>query len=240
MIEKIFIFLTAFLPVAVLLIYIYETDHYKREPLKWLFGAFLAGLLAAGLTLLAGYPMFGSGLYSFQPFSFSECLKEGFLSQAIPSEVAKFIMLWLLVHMNRYYDEYVDSIVYSTCIALGFVGINNAYFLFHTEQWVEYGLAHALFLVPFHFAYGAVMGYVYGFSRKKKNHKWVSWFLALVVAIIIDGFASAVLMSIDLPFDRMPLFPILVALSYGLLYCLTKFGIKHMLKKDLQEMIENN
>ena len=240
MIEKIFICLTAILPIAVLLVFIYETDRYKREPLKWLIVAFLCGIVAAGLTFLAGYPLFGSSLYSFRSFFFTRYLREGFLSQAIPSEVAKFIMLWILLHVNKHYDEFVDSIVYSTCIAMGFVGINNAYFLFHSQEWVEYGLVRAIVLVPFHFAFGAVMGYIYGISRLMEKNKWITWLLALLVAIVVDGFVSAVLMSFDMSFDDMPMFPILVLLSYIILYLLTKQGIKHLLIEDFLEKSESN
>ena len=245
MIEKIFICLTAILPVAVLLVFIYEADRYKREPLKWLTAAFLCGIVAAGLTFLVGYPLFETGLYSpsqSDDFTndFTNYLREGFRSQAIPSEVAKFIMLWILLHVNKHYDEFVDSIVYSTCIAMGFVGINNAYFLFHSQEWVEYGLVRAIVLVPFHFAFGAVMGYIYGISRLMGKNKWITWLLALLVAIVVDGFVSAVLMSFDMSFDDMPMFPILVLLSYIILYLLTKQGIKHLLIEDFLEKSESN
>ena len=232
--------MTTFLPVAVLLVFIYEADRYKRELLKWLTVAFLCGIVAAGLTFLAGYPVFGFGLSSFRSISFVRYLREGFLSQAIPSEVAKFIMFWILLHVNKHYDEFVDSIVYSTCIAMGFVGINNAYFLFRSEEWVEYGLVHATVLVPSHFAFGAVMGYIYGLSRLMKTHKWFPWLLALVVVIIIDGFVSALLMSIDMSLNDMPMFPILVILSYIILYWLTKLGIRHMLIEDLLAKSESS
>lgn len=241
MIEKIFICLTAILPVAVLLVFIYEADRYKREPLKWLTAAFLCGIVAAGLTFLVGYPMFETGLYSpSRSNEFTKYLREGFRSQAIPSEVAKFIMLWILLHVNKHYDEFVDSIVYSTCIAMGFVGINNAYFLFHSQEWVEYGLVRAIVLVPFHFAFGAVMGYIYGISRLMGKNKWITWLLALLVAIVVDGFVSAVLMSFDMSFDDMPMFPILVLLSYIILYLLTKQGIKHLLIEDYLEKSESD
>ena len=235
MIEKLFIFLVAILPVAVLFEFIYVSDRYKCEPKKWLLAAFVFGILAAGVTWLAGFPTNGSGLYDNKPLNFIECLKNGFLLQAIPSELAKFMMLFLLLHINKYYDEHIDSIVYSCCIALGFIGINNAYCLFTIDDWFSYGLVNALVLVPFHFAFGAIMGYLYGYSGFSENNKWTAWLFALVVTIVIDGIASAILMSFDLTINEMPLFAIYVIAIYIILYLLTKWGISHMLEEDREE-----
>ena len=236
MIETIFIGLIAILPVAILFEFIYISDHYKKEPLKWLLAAFILGIIAAGVTDFAGFPTYGSGLFDNKPLNFIDCLRNGFLLQAIPSELAKFVMLFLLLHINKHYDEHVDSIVYSCCIALGFIGINNAYYLFNTENWLSYGNVHGLVLIPFHFGYGALLGYLYGYSTFSESNKWATWIQALVFTIIIDGLSSTVLMSFDLTFDKISLFPLYVVLVYVLLFWITRWGISHMLEEDKDDM----
>jgi hypothetical protein len=115
--------------------------------------------------------------------------------------------------------------------------VNNLYYLFSVDNWLAYGLVYAVILVPFHFAYGAVMGYFYDFSRSIKSYQWVSWIVALVISIIVDGFASSVLMALDLPIDRMRLFPIFVIGAYLVLFFFTRWGIRHLLEEDRAELL---
>ena len=52
--------------------------------------------------------------------TFVEAVGDAFLLAAIPEEVAKLFMLWLLLRKNPFFDEHFDGIVYAVCVGLGF------------------------------------------------------------------------------------------------------------------------
>ena len=106
--------LSALTPVFVALWYIYKKDSVQPEPPKWLLIAFLFGILSAILSFGFSVPtnmLLGIELdenaYSSIPAAFADA----FILASIPEELAKFIMLWLLIRMNPYFDERFDGIV---------------------------------------------------------------------------------------------------------------------------------
>lgn len=233
--DRTFAILTVLLPVAVLFLYIYDCDRYKKEPFWWLFAAFLLGVVAACVTAYLGYPMFRTGLYDDLFINFGECLQKGFMQHAIPAEIAKFVMLWLLLHVNKHYDEHIDSIVYSTCIALGYVGAYNLYYFLDSGISINEGMAYTIFLIPIHFCYGAIMGWLYGLSRLSHDNL-LAWFLSLIVTIFVDGFTSGVLLSVNLSIDNHLFLPLYFLIAAIALYLLTHWGINHLLEEDESEM----
>ena len=48
--------------------------------------------------------------------SIFDAFADAFLLAAIPEELAKLIMLWLLLRKNPHFDEKFDGIVYAVCI----------------------------------------------------------------------------------------------------------------------------
>ena len=70
-------------------------------------------------------------------------------------------MLWLFLRNNRYYDEYLDGIVYAACVGLGFAGAENILYLLQSEDWVLTGIVRSVTAVPAHFAMACAMGYFY-------------------------------------------------------------------------------
>ena len=60
--------------------------------------------------------------------SFAEAVGDAFFLAAIPEEVAKLFMLWLLLRKNPFFDEHFDGIVYAVCVGLGFAGFENCSF----------------------------------------------------------------------------------------------------------------
>lgn len=92
----------------------------------------------------------------------SGAFTDAFIMAAIPEELAKFVMLWLLLRNNPYFDEHFDGIVYAVCIGMGFAGFENVLYLFDNyESWISVGIARAMFAVPGHFLTAVIMGYYY-------------------------------------------------------------------------------
>lgn len=161
------LFLAAIAPVAVALWYIYKKDSVKPEPAKWLWKAFLYGVISSFLPiffvpiliLLANIKVLQT------EYPFLDAIADAFVTAAIPEETAKLLMLWLLIRKNPYFDEKFDGIVYAVCIGMGFAGFENILYLIKDlileDSWIETGVMRALSAIPGHFFDAVLMGYYF-------------------------------------------------------------------------------
>ena len=104
-------FMGALSPIIVLLFVAYFMDKYQKEPVKELIKAFAFGM---GSIIIA------TTISSALPLSFiddAQFLGSGilnaFCNAAIPEELAKFVMLWLCLKNNKYFDEKTDGDIYT-------------------------------------------------------------------------------------------------------------------------------
>ena len=153
-----YILIAALAPVAMLLYYIYRKDEFQKEPVKEVLKAFGLGILSVFVSLMISGPLGAFGLYPEEQETVWDGIAISFFGAAIPEEIAKFLMFWLLVRRNKYFDEHMDGIVYAAAVSLGFAGLENIMYLFSAEDWVSTGIARALFSVPGHCFFGILMG----------------------------------------------------------------------------------
>lgn len=192
------ILLIALLPVVILVYYIYHKDKKSPEPTGQLAKAFLWGILSVPLSFCISIPLGLIGVYSVEATSILGSVSAAFFGAAIPEEIAKFIMLWLLLRKNPYFDEKMDGIVYAVCVSLGFAALENIMYLFsNAESYLSVGIARAFFAVPGHFCFGILMGYYYSLAKfypktPKKNKA-----LILVAPIIVHGLYDSILFTIN-------------------------------------------
>ncbi len=208
--ELIIILIAALLPVALLLIYIYKKDSAQPEPTSWLTKAFFYGILSAPLSMLISFPLcdiLGIDSEAEQYASIFDAFMSAFCSAAIPEEVAKLIMLWLLLRKNPHFDEKFDGIVYAVCVGLGFAGFENILYLFEGDDWITTGIVRALFAVPGHMLDGVLMGYFYSLYHFSSEHNAKAKYMILLAPIIAHGIYDGILFSLSI--DEM-LAPILV------------------------------
>ena len=191
------ILLTALLPIAVLLFYIYRKDKNSPEPVGQLVKTFFIGVLSVPLSLCISTPLESLELYTMEPSTISGAIGT-FFGAAIPEEIAKFALLWLVLRKNRYFDEKMDGIVYAVCVSLGFAALENIMYLFsNAEAYLSVGIARAIFAVPGHFCFGILMGYYYSLAKfypktPKKNKA-----LILAAPIIVHGLYDSILFIIN-------------------------------------------
>lgn len=157
----ILIIVTALLPVLILGWWIYRKDSLRPEPLRMLYKAFLYGVGSTFVSLLISAFLAVTGILSVNLESFGGAVSTALFAAAVPEEIAKFLMLWLFLRSNKFYDEYFDGIVYAACIGLGFAGTENILYLMQSEDWVLTGAIRGVTAVPGHFAMGCAMGYFY-------------------------------------------------------------------------------
>ena len=199
------ILISALTPVAVLLWYIYRKDKVQPEPTKWLLKAFGFGVLSTFLSFVFSVPaclLLGMEMDANTYSSIREAFADAFVLAAIPEELAKLIMLWLLLRKNPHFDERFDGIVYAVCIGMGFAGIENVMYLIggiENGTWIGTGIVRALFSVPAHFLFAVLMGYYYsiyhfGIDRSPKAKAMI-----LVAPILAHGLFDGILfcMNVD-------------------------------------------
>lgn len=153
--------LAAVLPAVLLGIYIWRKDPHP-EPFKWVWRAFLAGvLICLPVAFVEQYIhtlLFGGG----EPMTLFGSTTMAFFVAALPEEGAKLLALWIFLKRCPAFDEDFDCIVYAVFISLGFATIENiGYVLGSGEGWMSTAIMRALLSVPGHYAFAIMMGFYY-------------------------------------------------------------------------------
>lgn len=188
------VLLAAVLPPFLLILYIWWKDKLQREPFSQMAKGFLYGILSAGLAIGLETTLSALSLVPDDPDSLLQAAWKAFVGAAIPEELAKLFMLWLLVRKNKYFDERFDGIVYAVCVSMGFAATENIIYLFsNLESWQSVAVGRAMFAVPGHFFFAVAMGYFYSMIyfgdmswRKSSRIFWVP--------VLLHGIYDALLM----------------------------------------------
>ncbi|MBO5679860.1 MAG: PrsW family intramembrane metalloprotease [Bacteroidaceae bacterium] len=196
--ETIIILLTALLPIAILVYYIYHKDKKSPEPTGQLVKAFFYGILSIPLSFCMSIPLGVIGVYPAEATSILGSISTAFFGAAIPEEIAKLFVLWLVLRKNPYFDEKMDGIVYAVCVSLGFAALENIMYLFsNAETYLSVGIARAIFAVPGHFCFGILMGYYYSLAKFYPKSVTKNKVLVLIAPIIAHGLYDSILFIID-------------------------------------------
>lgn len=187
--------IAALAPVVVLLYYIYRKDQFQKEPVKELLKAFGLGVLSTIVSLFISIPLGLLGFFQSDPYTVWGAVCTSFFGAAIPEEIAKFLMLWLLLRKNRFFDEHMDGIVYASCVSLGFAALENIQYLLSSPDWVSVGVVRALFSVPGHFFFGILMGYYYSLVRFDPLAPSINKFWVLGAPILAHGIFDTILFA---------------------------------------------
>lgn len=197
--ETILMLIAAIAPAVVLGYYIYKKDKLKQEPPKELLKAFGLGVLSVFVSLGISLPLKYLGFYTNEPHAFWEGVCAAFCGAAIPEEIAKFLMFWLVVRKNRWFDEKMDGVVYASCVALGFAALENILYLASNfDAWVSVGIARALLSVPGHFFFGILMGYYYSLVRFSVSPSMKNKCMVLLAPILAHGIYNSLLFTMDI------------------------------------------
>lgn len=175
------IIFAAILPAFLLVAYIWWKDKYQREPLNLIIRGVVYGVFSAGLAIALESLIMALGIIPDPPQGFLQALWKAFMGAAIPEELVKLLMLWLLLRKNPYFDERFDGIVYACCVGMGFAGTENIIYLFsNLDNWGTVAIQRAIFAVPGHFMFAVAMGYFYSMLyfgdmswRKRSRIFWV-------------------------------------------------------------------
>ena len=190
------VILAALAPAIGLLYFIYNKDVLQKEPPREILIAFAYGALSVLASTLVSLPLMGIGLVPTEPLTAWDSIRLAVFGAGIPEELAKFAVLWLFLRRCRYFDEYVDGIVYAACVGLGFAAVENVMYLIQNFQaWAYVGAMRALFSVPGHFFFAVVMGfYVSKAFFDDPSQRPRNIFLALALPMLLHSAFDALLM----------------------------------------------
>lgn len=158
-------FLSAILPGVLLLAYILWTDRKNSEPWKLIVKGVVCGFISLGILRLFWRYMPDYFTWAGVQDTILEKIRCAFLYAAIPEEMAKLIMLWVVVSRNTFYNEPRDGIVYAVCVGLGFAMLENVGYVSGYENWGKVAFARAILSVPAHYLCAVLMGYYYANAR---------------------------------------------------------------------------
>ena len=229
------IFIAALLPVLVAIYIIYRKDKNNPEPTWQLVKALFFGVLSAPLSMLLSIPFKNMGLFSEESTTIGGQLAFAFFGAAIPEEFFKFVMLWLAVRNNRYFDEHFDGIVYAVCIGMGFAGIENVLYLYENyDNWLGVGIGRALLAIPGHFFFAIIMGYFYSLAHfaSGAGKKLTYLMLAIGAPVLAHGIYDGFLMVQSVLPDSACLLTFAVLFLLNRLRKISNKHIAHLLQKD--------
>lgn len=185
----------ALLPVVVLILYICFRDRKSPEPPGQLVKTFFLGTLALPLSLLISVPLESIGAYPDEQITLLDGIRGAFFGAAIPEELTKLFLLWLVVRKNKYFDEKMDGIVYAVCISLGFAAVENILYVAFADSFLLTGIIRALFSVPGHFSFAVLMGYYYSLAKFYPKGRKKNIALMMIAPILAHGIFNSILLS---------------------------------------------
>lgn len=151
----------------------------RRSPPRLLRTAFLMGTLAAVGSLWSA--LAGPLAAQVAP-GLARAALEAFLGAAIPEEVAKLVLLTLVVLREPDARPARDAPLAGAWLGLGFGVLESLFFAVGRAEMLEVAAARAVTAVPFHVALGLIMGGLIAASRGGR----VPW-AALAIPTLLHG-----------------------------------------------------
>ena len=231
----------ALVPVAWLLWTIYRKDSVQPEPTKRLVKAIVFGIGSVFLSVAISMPtsmVLGMNIDNQVYGSFAEAVGDAFFLAAIPEEVAKLFMLWLLLRKNPFFDEHFDGIVYAVCVGLGFAAFENICYLLggiEDGSWIGIGVARALFSVPAHYFFAILMGYYYSLYHFGIDRSVKAKVMVLVAPILAHGIFDALLFCMRVDESLCGILMLLFIIFFTKLKKRAKLRIEDLSKQTVSE-----
>lgn len=190
---NIYLIAIAVLPVIILAIAVYRQDKYEKEPIGKLIKAFIFGALS-----ILPAALLESFLVMFTPnIPVVSGVYTGYVVAGASEELCKLLLLTLAIWRSKEFDEYLDGIVYSCFVALGFACFENLSYVFGQASFTDAmvtGSVRAVLSVPGHFLFGVMMGYYFALAKFDPERRGKYFLLAFVVPMLLHGTFDSLLM----------------------------------------------
>ena len=189
-------FVTAVLPVVLLLFFIYRKDKLNPEPLGKLLLTFFVGCLSVlPASIMEGLlvPMVPSD----ETMPVLNGLLTGYVVAGFSEELCKLLLLMLVIWRSRHFDEYFDGIVYAVFLSLGFACVENISYVMGGDDSMSIAITRGLLAVPAHFLFAVTMGYYLSLAKFDPAGRRSHLLKALFFPVLLHGTYDALLMVSD-------------------------------------------
>ena len=211
----------AVVPAIVLIVYILIRDKYEREPIGKVVKTFFFGMLAVPLDLLLIFLFSLEDIPNIFDWVIAQQIATAFFSAAIPEEISKFVILFLLIWRSKDFNERMDGIVYAVCVSMGFATVENILYVFEDPS-CAWG--RALFAVPGHFLDAVLMGFFFSMAKFTVKRRGWNWFMTLAAPILAHGIYDSILMVSDVVSEGLA--TLLTILFYIFIFLLWRLCLK--------------
>jgi protease PrsW len=203
-----FQFFISLLPGILWMWYIYKSDKFEPEPVKSIILVFALGFFAVfptilvelGLSAVLGQSSSSEGLKSI-----GEAASSSWIVAGVVEEVAKFLVVLLVIYRTKDFNEPLDGIVYSSAAALGFASLENYFYMLSS------GTSVILIRGPLstlgHLLFSAIWGYGLGRGKMHPHSARRLAFWGLVLGAFAHGLYDFILFSssmIDIGIGKAP------------------------------------
>ena len=182
-----------FAPALFIFLYVYLRDKYEREPILHLFITFFLGALTP-----IGVLYIGDHVRNItQTSSDSEgigLVVYAFLVVAAVEECMKFLVVRFYNYPKPEFNEPYDGIMYAVTASLGFAAVENALYVFMSDNPYEVAILRMFTAVPGHASFGAIMGFFAGLAKFSKRpgayiiYLFFAWLMPTIVHGLYDYF----------------------------------------------------
>ncbi|MCR5445380.1 MAG: PrsW family intramembrane metalloprotease [Bacteroidales bacterium] len=186
-------FISAVVPVVLLLWFVYRKDRLNPEPLGRLLLTFFVGCLSvvpAGLMESLLMPLVPSA----EAMPVLNGLLDGYLVAGLCEELCKLLLLLWVIWRSPHFDEYFDGVVYAVFLSLGFACVENIGYVMGGEDPMGTALMRGVLAVPAHFLFAVTMGYYVSLAKfdpaGRRGHLWK----AFLYPMLLHGTYDALLM----------------------------------------------
>jgi RsiW-degrading membrane proteinase PrsW (M82 family) len=216
---------------------VWWVDRYDREPWPLVLGVFLWGLVVAPALVTATWAIIGA----------SGSLGESFTLVPVIEELAKGLVLVLVVLFSEHFDNPTDGLVYGTAVGLGFaVAENTLIGLWSVSHLGGAGVlsliaGRTLFSAGVHALASSAVGAGLGFGRVAGSRvRSMGWFLlGLVVAVGLHAGWNLGVVSLPSEPGWLPLATVLgpLYLLYVASFAVMLWGEHRILVKELSDEV---
>ncbi len=188
------LFIIAITPAVAILLGIYLSDRYDREPLKLLMGTYVFGALAVIPTIIIE-----EVLTYFNVFSgILSAFYTAFVVAGLTEEYFKRLVVLKVAYNSKYFNEKLDGIVYAVFASMGFATVENIVYVVYRYSNNPYiGLSRGIFSVPAHGVFGITMGYYLSLAKfsQYKARTRANYIKSLIMPTIFHGMFDFILMA---------------------------------------------
>ena len=176
--------LFAVAPVFMIIMYMYYSDLYEKEPKRLLLYTFLLGAIVSILITTILYVLTDLVF----PLNDSTVLKlfiKAFLIVGLIEEFSKYVIVRFFAQPRKEFNEPFDGIMYAVVASMGFAATENVIYVM--QGGYQVAILRAFTAVPAHATFGILMGYFMGKAKFSKKNKTLLNLTGLFIAIIFHG-----------------------------------------------------